>query len=216
MTQAIDGRRRRLLAGSAAALALGSAPARLLAALAATPAQTMGPFYPRRPPLESDNDLVRVAGRDDLARGAITDLSGRVLDPAGEPVDDAVIEIWQCDANGRYHHVGSSGRRERDPGFQGFGAFTTGSDGVYRFRTIRPVPYPGRAPHIHFRIRAPGNRELVTQLYVAGHPLNANDFILRRAGDAAARRRLIVDFEPVDSPEAELAARFDVVLGRQG
>lgn len=215
MTRATDTGRRRLLAGSAAALALGSAPARLLAALAATPAQTMGPFYPRRPPLETDNDLVRIAGRDDLARGAITDLSGRVLDPAGEPVDDAVIEIWQCDANGRYHHVDSSRPRKRDPNFQGFGAFTTGTDGVYRFRTIRPVPYPGRAPHIHYRVKAPGHPELVTQLYVAGHPRNADDFILRRAGDAAARRRLLVDFEPIDSPEAALAARFDIVLGQR-
>ena len=216
MTRAIDARRRRLLAGSAATLALGNTPARLLAALAPTPAQTMGPFYPRRPPLETDNDLVRVSGQGGLAQGAITDLSGRVLDPAGEPVDDAVIEIWQCDANGGYHHVSCGRRAARDPNFQGFGTFTTGTDGVYRFRTIRPVPYPGRAPHIHFRVRAPGEPELVTQLYVAGHPRNAGDWILARAGDAAARRRLIVDFEPVDDPEAQLAARFDIVLARRG
>lgn len=208
MNRMIDRRRRVLLLGGTGALALGAVPA--LAALAPTPRQTLGPFYPNKPPLDSDNDLVRVDGRAALAAGVITDVTGRVLDPAGQPVDDARIEIWQCDANGRYHHPYAS-KKNRDPNFQGFGTFTTATDGQYRFRTIRPVPYPGRTPHIHFRVVAPGMNELVTQMYIAGHPLNAGDWILRRAGEQ--RERLLVEFEPADDTDAEQRARFDIVLG---
>lgn len=214
MAQSIDARRRRLLAGTAAAWALGGTPA-ALARMVPTPAQTLGPFYPQRPPLETDNDLVIVDGREP-AFGAITDLVGRVVDPAGEPVDDARVEIWQCDAKGYYHHPRSRNEDRWDRNFQGFGTFTTAGDGVYRFRTIRPVPYPGRTPHIHFRVVAPGMPELITQMYIAGHPQNAGDHVLSRAGDAAARQRLLVDFEPSDEADAELAARFDIVLPRRG
>lgn len=208
MSRPIDPQRRFLLTGSASVLALGAAPS--LAALAPTPAQTRGPFYPPQPPLDSDNDLIRVDGRGELAAGVISELTGRVLDPSGQPIDDAVIEIWQCDANGRYHH--SSARKEGcDPNFQGFGTITTGSDGQYRFRTIKPVPYPGRTPHIHFRVVAPGLAELVTQMYIAGYPQNAEDGIFNRAGNA--RERLAVDFEPAVGDEAERRARFDIVVG---
>jgi protocatechuate 3,4-dioxygenase beta subunit len=208
MSRPIDRRRRYLLFGSASALALGAAPG--WAALVPTPRQTLGPFYPQKPPLDSDNDLVRVDGRDGLAAGVITDLTGRVVDPSGQPIDDARVEIWQCDANGRYHHPRSP-KKDRDPDFQGFGTFTTGTDGQYRFRTIRPVRYPGRTPHIHFRVLAPGMDELVTQMYIAGHPLNERDWILRNAGEA--RSSLLVEFEPAEDDDAEQRARFDIVVG---
>jgi len=211
MNRRTDRHRRILLLGGASTLALGAVPA--VSALAPTPRQTRGPFYPPKPPLDSDNDLVRVDGRSALAAGIITDLTGRVVDPAGQPIDDAVIEIWQCDANGRYHHPRAR-KQGRDPNFQGFGTFTTGADGQYRFRTIKPVPYPGRTPHIHFRVVAPGMPELVTQMYIAGHPQNADDWIFRSAGDA--RSRLAVAFEPADDDSAERRARFDIVLGRGG
>lgn len=209
MTQRFDAGRRRTLAAAGATAAWLLAP-RGMAALDPTPGQTRGPFYPGGDelPLETDNDLVRVDGSD-VAEGVVTDLRGRVVDPAGRPVDDAVVEIWQCDASGRY--IQQLGRRpgSGDPAFQGFGTFTTGTDGRYRFRTIRPVPYPGRAPHIHFRVVSPGGRELVTQLYVAGHPGNRDDWILRSAPDP---QRLIVPFEPVDGPDAERRATFDIVV----
>lgn len=211
MNDSTDRNRRVLLLGSASALALGAAPA--WSALVPTPRQTLGPFYPQKPPLDSDNDLVRVDGRDAIAAGVITDLTGRVLDRSGQPIDDARVEIWQCDANGRYHHPRSP-KRDRDPNFQGFGTFTTGTDGQYRFRTIRPVPYPGRTPHIHFRIVAPGIDELVTQMYIAGHPQNESDWILRNAGEH--RGRLLVNFEPAEDADAELRARFDIVVGEMG
>jgi protocatechuate 3,4-dioxygenase beta subunit len=208
MTDPVDARRRSLLAGAGAALLTGVA-AGARAGLAPTPRQSRGPFYPDELPLDTDNDLVRVDGRGALADGIVTDLRGAVLDPGGAPIDGATIEIWQCDANGRYIHRFDRGPGKRDPNFQGFGTTTTDAAGRYRFRTIQPVPYPGRAPHIHFRVIAPGGRELVTQLYVAGHPLNARDGILQRARDP---ERLIVRFRPIADAGAERRARFRIVM----
>lgn len=201
--------RRLLLQATGAALFL---PAAVLAG-APTPAQPRGPFYPDRLPLDRDNDLVQIAGREGLAAGEITDLTGRVLDPNGRPVADALVEIWQCDANGRYLHSRDRQQAPRDPRFQGYGRFRTGADGRYRFRTIKPVAYPGRAPHIHFAVQVPGRRSLVTQMYVAGAPENSSDWLLQGITDEAARERLIVAFEPAGAlPDATLRARFDIVL----
>jgi protocatechuate 3,4-dioxygenase beta subunit len=188
------------------------APLSAAHALTATPLQSRGPFYPDRLPLDDDNDLVRVEGHPDLARGEITDLTGRVVHPSGEPIRGALVEIWQCDANGRYLHRADSGGPPRDPGFQGYGRFETGADGGYRFRTIKPVPYPGRAPHIHFAVQAPGRHPLVTQMYVEGAPENQVDWLLNAVSDPSARASLIVPFRPVRSETAMLAAQFDLVL----
>ncbi|MDH3316427.1 MAG: protocatechuate 3,4-dioxygenase [Gammaproteobacteria bacterium] len=183
------------------------------AALLATPAQTRGPFYPMELPLDSDNDLVRVKGRSALAKGEITDLRGRVLDPDGRAVPGARVEIWQCDAFGRYHHPWDRRHAPLDENFQGYGSFTTSRQGAYRFRTIRPVPYPGRAPHIHFAVSAPGAEPFITQMYVAGAPENPRDYLLNRVGDERLRARLIVDFTPAGGNPPALEARFDIVLG---
>jgi protocatechuate 3,4-dioxygenase, beta subunit len=199
-------KRRRLLLATLAATSL--VPARATA-LIPTPPQSRGPFYPDRLPLDQDSDLVQVAGHEGLARGEIIRLSGLVLDRSGRPLSGALVEIWQCDANGRYLHSGDPGDTPRDPGFQGYGRCQTGADGGYRFRTIKPVPYPGRAPHIHVAVRVPGQSPLVTQLYVAGAPENAGDWLLNQADDPAA---LMVPFRPIDAPDATLAARFDLIL----
>jgi protocatechuate 3,4-dioxygenase beta subunit len=122
------------------------------------------------------------------------------------------VEIWQCDANGRYIHRGDDGGRPRDPGFQGYGRFETGRDGGYRFRTIKPVLYPGRAPHIHVAVQTPGRRPLVTQIYVEGAPENTGDWLLNAVSDPSERARLIVPFRAARSATAELAARFDIVM----
>jgi len=206
-------RRRALAAGaSLAALALGDPAA--AARLIATPAQTEGPFYPLTLPLDRDNDLVKVAGQPGLAKGTITHVFGQVLDPGGRPMKDARVEIWQCDAQGHYHHPGDR-RGQADPAFQGYGQTLSAADGAYRFRTIRPVAYPGRTPHIHFKVKAPGTPELTTQMYVAGEPGNARDMVLNQIRDPEARARVIVALEPAAGLEASaLQGRFDIVLSR--
>jgi protocatechuate 3,4-dioxygenase beta subunit len=173
-----------------------------------------GPFYPEKLPLDADNDLIVVNDSITPAIGEITHVAGRVLDAGGDPVKNAVVEIWQVDHNAVYLAERDS-RSGFDPNFQGFGRFETGSSGEYRFRTIKPVVYPGRlAPHIHFKIQAPGRDPWTTQLYVKGYASNQQDRIYRRIGDAKAQESVTVDFAPIkDSRIAELAAKFDIVLG---
>lgn len=149
--------------------------------LALTPAQSSDPYYPTRLPADVDNDLLVLRGSAARAEGAVTHILGRVLGVDGKPVEQAQIEIWQCDVHGLYLHPGSGGLR--DTAFQGFGRAISGADGSYRFRTIRPVPYTGRTPHIHFAVSTPNGHELVTQMYVAGEPQNERDFLYRNLGD---------------------------------
>lgn len=207
---------RRSLLAAGAVMAVGrSLPAG--AALFATPEQTTGPFYPLTLPLDRDNDLVHVEGRSERAAGTLLDLGGRVLDPDGRPVRRARLEIWQCDAFGVYGHP-REGRGPADPNFQGFGRTEAADDGAYRFRTIVPVPYPGRTPHIHFRIGGPGFEPLTTQMYIAGHPLNEEDFLYRRLGSERARDAVTVELEPAPDlrPQGKSGAKraaFDIVLG---
>jgi protocatechuate 3,4-dioxygenase beta subunit len=187
-------------------------------ALTPTPEREEGPFYPDRLPLDTDNDLIIINDNLTPAVGTITHLTGRILDASGSPIRGATVEIWQCDANAVYVHTADSGPKagQRDGNFQGFGRFLTGSTGAYRFRTIKPVPYPGRpAPHIHFMIKK-GDRELLTtQLNIAGHPGNEIDGIATGGLTLFERELLQVDFTPVkDSKIGELAAHFEIVLGR--
>jgi protocatechuate 3,4-dioxygenase beta subunit len=201
--------RRRFVAATAAlALPLGALEA---AERALTPRQSAGPFYPPERPLDDDADLTRVAGRDGRAEGRYTDLRGRVLDASGTPVTDARVEIWQCDANGRYRHPRDPGRAPVDPGFQGLGRAETDDEGGYRFLTIHPVPYPGRTPHIHVAVFRPGERPFTTQLYVAGEAGNGEDFLYRSLS-AAERGRVTVPFEAAGRPDLDFRARFDIVL----
>lgn len=218
MSHSVEVTRRRLLRVVLAAAGLGLAPLPAWAEkLLRTPPQTRGPFYPLELPLERDNDLVTVAGGSGLAKGEIANVAGRVLDEAGRPLRPARVEIWQCDANGKYRHPWDRREVPPDPNFQGYGQFVTGADGAYRFRTIKPVPYPGRTPHIHFAISGPGFEPLVTQLYVAGAPQNAGDFVLQGIRDPGARQSVIVPFErPAGEPRGDLLARFDIVLAADG
>lgn len=183
-----------------------------------TPARTEGPFYPDKLPLDTDNDLILINDSITPAVGEITHLSGRITTLAGSPVRDVTIEIWQCDHNQVYINTGDSAAKkdQQDRNFQGFGRFTTGTDGEYRFRTIKPVPYPGRpAPHIHFTVKK-GDRELLTsQINIAGHPGNKIDGVVNGGISFYDRELLMTDFTPIpNSPTGELAARFDIILGR--
>ncbi len=211
--------RRRFLKGSAVAAAGLTLPAfwnvrgAFAEALALTPSQTEGPFYPDHLPLDTDNDLLIVNDGVTPAIGEITHLSGRIMDAKGNPFRNALVEIWQVDGNGVYLHTGDD-RAKRDANFQGFGRFMTGASGEYYFRTVKPVPYPGRTPHIHFKIKRPNEYDFTTQCYIKGHAQNERDGVLRGIRDTKARESVQIDFAPIkDSKIGELAAKFDIVVG---
>lgn len=207
-----ESKRRALLKGLlGASLACGT-PLSLAQGLIATPAQTEGPFFPDKLPLDQDNDLTRIAGHQSPAAGEVTELTGRIVDLSGKPLAAVTIEIWQVDHNGHYIHSADAGPAN-DANFQGFGRFDTGRDGAYRFRTIKPVPYPGRTPHIHVKLLKGGRELLTTQLYIQGHPLNERDGVLRAIRDSRQRTSVLVPFVPSKERAGQLAARFDIVLG---
>jgi len=182
--------------------------------LTRTPLQTEGPFYPDTLPLDTDNDLIVINDSLTPAVGQITYLSGRILDLHGQPVRNAQIEIWQVDGHGVYLHSKSNNREIRDTHFQGFGRFLTGSTGEYLFRTVKPVPYPGRTSHIHFAVKVKGQERFTTQCYVQGEPKNDSDFVLKSIQDARSKASVIIPFAALPGSAAgELAARFDIVLG---
>ncbi len=206
--------RRHFLGSLAASLTVIPMTTAFAEDLIRTPRQTEGPFYPDKLPLDTDNDLLIVNDAMTSAVGEITHLTGRILGARGEPIRNALVEIWQVDSQGVYLHSGSSNGEKRDRHFQGFGRFLTGSTGEYYFRTVKPVPYPGRTPHIHYAVKIPGNDKFTTQCYVAGHPQNERDGILMSVKDEAARKSLLVDFNPLPkSRVGELNAKFDIVLG---
>lgn len=183
--------------------------------LTKTPKLTEGPFYPDKLPLDTDNDLLLLNDATTPAVGEVTYLSGRILTEAGSPVRNAFVEIWQVDNNGSYLHSGSTNRDKLDKNFQGYGRFMTDVNGNYCFRTLKPVPYPGRTPHIHFGVSLNGKRVLTTQLLIKGHPQNERDGVLRAIQDPKLRELIMTDFTPIkDSKIGELAAKFDLVLGQ--
>ncbi len=218
--------RREILRGGAAAIGALAAGAPALAAqdpprpgafadeLVRTPSQMEGPFYPVKLPLDTDNDLLIVNDAITPAVGEVTHLSGRLLDAKGNPLRAALVEIWQVDANGAYLHEGSSNHEKRDRNFQGFGRFLTGTTGEYYFRTVKPVAYPGRTPHIHVAVKIKGREKWTTQCYIKGHAQNERDGLYMQVRDPKLRAALTVEFAPVKGSRiGELAARFDVVLG---
>jgi protocatechuate 3,4-dioxygenase, beta subunit len=207
--------RKQFLTRLASGLVLSTLSAEAFAdALGRTPWMTEGPFYPYgKLPLDRDNDLVIVGKNLTPAIGIVSHLSGRILSASGEPVKSAVIEIWQVDGKGVYLAQGSTGYEDRN--FQGYGRFETASDGAYRFRTVKPVVYPGRsAPHIHVKVSVKGKPALTTQFFVKGDPGNARDGVYRSAGSAKAQALVTKEFAPVKGSKiGELTANFDIVLG---
>lgn len=182
--------------------------------LTKTPYFTEGPFYPDKLPLDTDNDLIILNDSITPAVGEITHLTGRVLTASGQPVRNAFVEIWQVDNAGAYLHSGTDNAEQRDSNFQGYGRFLTDSKGQYYFRTIKPVPYPGRTPHIHFGISRGGERIFTSQMFVKDHEGNARDGILQSVRDEAVRNSVLIDFAKLeDSKIGELQANFDIVLG---
>lgn len=181
-----------------------SAPAAL--PLRPTPAQAEGPFYPVDLPADTDFDLL-AQGSLRYLRGQPAWLNGTVVDTSGRPVNGAVVEIWQCDADGHYRHPGDGNRA--DPAFQAFGRVSVDRQGGYRFRALRPVAYGSRAPHIHVKVKLDRRTLLTTQLYVEGDPGNERDFLWRSLRDPADRAALTAPFVPGADG---LQARFAIVV----
>ncbi len=193
--------------------ALFAVPGAFAEELIRTPKQTEGPFYPDHLPLDTDNDLIIVNDGVTPAVGEITHLSGRILDARGQPIRNALVEIWQVDNNGVYLHS-KDNHATRDKNFQGFGRFLTGSSGEYYFRTIKPSLYPGRTRHIHYAVKMKGREKWTTQCYVKGEPQNERDGVYSEIKDPSARAAVTVDFAPVTGSRiGELSARFDIVMG---
>jgi protocatechuate 3,4-dioxygenase beta subunit len=199
------------------------APDRPLILLPETMHDPTGPVYGDGPLAESDADLTRQHGGEPL--GERTIVTGRVRDGGGRPVPDALIEIWQANAAGRYIHERDQHPAPIDPNFTGAGRVLTDSEGRYRFTTVRPGAYPWgnhanawRPAHIHLSVfgRAFTDR-LVTQMYFPGDPLFSADPIFNSIRDPAARERLISQFDwETTTEEWALGFRFDIVLGGRG
>jgi protocatechuate 3,4-dioxygenase beta subunit len=169
----------------------------------------------------TDNDLILNYAKTGLPIGERIVVHGRVLDENGRPVPNALVEVWQANAGGRYRHKRDQYIAPLDPNFGGCGRMLTDADGHYHFRTIKPGPYPWRnqvndwrPAHIHYSISGEATAQrLITQMYFAGDPLIERCPIVRTIPDQDAIRGLIADldvhaFQPLDS----LAYRFDIVV----
>ena len=206
----VPGRRRALRSLVAAAFLPIAHAAAQSQATAPTPSQPEGPFYPKSFPADRDSDLMQIAGRKAKAMGTPLYFTGRVLARDGRPVAGATVELWQCDVHGRYHHAGDEGA-PRDDNFQGYGVATTDAEGRYAFKTIRPVPYTGRPPHLHVRVRPSGGAALTTQVYIAGDAVAGDPVLGASPSGTRAALTMVLAPAPAREPDA-LGGAFDFVL----
>ena len=204
-------RRRFLTQASLGAVAFLT-PGAFAEALQRTPRQTEGPFFPDQLPLDTDNDLLIINDNLTPGVGQVTHLSGIVKDLKGNPIRNALVEIWQVDGNGVYLHS-KAPKENQDKNFQGYGRFSTDSKGRYYFRTVKPVTYPGRAPHIHVAVSKQGKRLLTSQCYIEGEEKNSQDFLYQKL-KAPAQKLLTVDFKPLPNSQThELTAKWNLIIG---
>ena len=216
--------RRRFLQSMAIATAGFTISGAFAEVLTLTPHLTEGPYYPDHLPLDKDNDLIVISDSITKAVGTVTHVGGRVLDARGEPIRNALVELWQADHGGAYLHSHGANGKARDAHFQGYGQFRTGSDGAYKFRTVKAGLYMGRTRHLHFGITLPGHSMFTTQLFWREFPkapdgtpwpiTNAKDSVLSGIRDAAQRASIIKTFTPVPgSPIGEEQTTWDIVMG---
>ena len=216
MTKSRVSRRALLRSGliSTAAIGVGSTPA---AAARITASQGEGPFYPVTPQADRDPDLTRFGDRPGVAEGRVIYVGGQVLAPDGAPIADAVVDIWQANAHGRYAHEKDQSAAPLDPNFQGWAVLKTDADGRYRFRTVMPGAYAvdaswTRPPHIHFKVSRRGFVEVTTQMYFPDEPLNAPDRLLNNVTEAEQAGLIAVPEAFSGDPDADTLYRFDAVL----
>src|ERR1041385_4692771 len=198
---------------------LRRAPSKPLIQFPHTLSELTGPLYGHNPIGETDNDLTRQPPGEPLGERII--VAGRVLDEDGRPIPHTLVELWQCNASGRYLHSRDDHPAPLDPNFSGAGRTMTDAAGNYRFVTIKPGAYPWRnhpnawrPAHIHFSLFGPCFlTRLVTQMYFPNDPLMPLDPISQSIPDERARQRLISRFDlGVTEPEWALGYRFDFVL----
>jgi protocatechuate 3,4-dioxygenase beta subunit len=196
------------------------APTRPLATLDEAFHRLDGPVFDDSAVGDLDHDLTRQHAGEPLGERIV--ISGRVLDERGQPIRNALIEVWQANAAGRYHHDADRHAAPLDPNFTGAGRTLTDDDGGYRFITIKPGAYPWqnhdnawRPAHVHFSIfgRTFAQR-LVTQMYFPGDPLIGYDPIIQAVREPRARELLVARFDLESTqPEWALGYRWDIVLG---
>jgi protocatechuate 3,4-dioxygenase beta subunit len=198
---------------------LRRAPTKPLIQLPHTLSELTGPLYGHNPIGETDNDLTRQHTGEPLGERII--VSGRVMDEDGRPIPHTLIELWQCNAAGRYRHHVDDHRAPLDPNFSGAGRAITDEGGNYRFVTIKPGAYPWRnhsnawrPAHIHFSLFGPSFiTRLITQMYFPNDPLMRFDPIAQSISDERARQRLVSQFDlGLTEPDWALGYRFDFVL----
>ena len=207
--------RRSLLMTGAGIAASTTATTSLANTLAPTPANPKGPYYPKYPQSDTDTDLTQIEGHTERARGQLVRVTGQVLDDLGQPIEGALVDIWQANSHGRYPHEDDPARVPEDPHFQGWGMVKTDAEGRYAFTTIKPGAYKinrswTRPPHIHYKVSRRGYHEVITQMYFAGEALNEKDALLGSV-EPDKRDLLLVDFR---EREGVPHGYFPIVLAR--
>ncbi len=181
--------RRKFIKAGAAGTLIGSATIAAQANPIATPAETEGPFYPSVAQDDKDFDLTQIDGHASAAKGKHIYVQGRVVDLDGSPIEGVTVDIWQCNAVGRYAHPHDKNPAPLDPDFQGWGIMATNQNGEFYFKTVYPGAYGvndewSRPPHIHYKVSKKGYEELTTQMYFPGEPLNEVDSLILRKSPA--------------------------------
>lgn len=197
-------------------------PAGCARALLLTPEQVEGPFHPVDQQSDTDLDLSVIEGHARPATGEAILVRGKVTDSAGHTLEGALVDVWQANHFGRYHHPADKNTAPLDPDFQGWGLVKTDSAGCYAIKTILPGPYPlsflgaegWRCRHIHFKVSVRGSKTLSTQMYFDGDPLIEQDLELAKV--PAYRRHLLVIKPGLDDATGLPLYQFDIALDVAG
>ncbi len=210
--------RRSLTKKMAIATGVGLLSPGLIIAAPVTPAQVEGPFHPIDAQSDTDLDLSLIEGHSTAAIGEVILVRGRVLDARGQPLANALVDVWQANHYGRYKHPEDPNTAPLDANFQGWGLIHTDDQGRYAFKTIKPGAYPlsflgdegWRCRHIHFKVSQPGYDELITQMYFQGDPLIAQDLEVAKAPPEL--RHLLIIKQQADTVTGLPLFDFDLTL----